>query len=71
MLVHYFVWLSRVREYYADEFFTKTTGNPNALASALVNIGFGLNTHEKAKGAIGSVQGASSIGVLIPRTPSL
>ena len=36
------LWLSRVREYYADEFSLKTTKNPNAMASALVKVGFGL-----------------------------
>ncbi len=36
------LWLSRTREYYADEFSCKETENPNALASALVKVGFGL-----------------------------
>ncbi len=37
------LWLSRTREYYADEFSVKTTKNPNSLASALVKVGFGLS----------------------------
>jgi len=37
------LWLSRQREYYADEFSCHSTKNPNALANALVNIGFGLS----------------------------
>lgn len=36
--------LSRNREYYADSFSLETTKNPNALASALVKVGFGLTT---------------------------
>ncbi len=36
--------LSRTREYYADYFSTEVTNNPQALASALVKIGFGLST---------------------------
>ncbi len=40
------LWLSRTREYYADEFSVEATGNPNALASALVKIGFGLITNK-------------------------
>lgn len=36
------LFLSRVREYYADYHSAKTTHNPNALASALVTIAYGL-----------------------------
>ena len=39
------LWLSRTREYYADEFSGEETKNPNALASALVKIGFGLTVN--------------------------
>ena len=38
------LWLSRTREYYADEFSVEETGNPNSLAEALVKVGFGLST---------------------------
>lgn len=34
--------LSRVREYFADDFSAQTTRDPNALASALVTIAYGL-----------------------------
>ena len=43
------LWLSRTREYYADEFSIQETKNPNALASALVKIGFGLVTSDDDK----------------------
>jgi heat shock protein HtpX len=36
--------LSRVREYYADQFSGRLTGNPNALSSGLVKIAYGLAT---------------------------
>ncbi|HDD46370.1 MAG TPA: peptidase M48 [Candidatus Aenigmarchaeota archaeon] len=36
------LYLSRVREYYADEFSAKATGNPNTLAHALVKIAYGI-----------------------------
>ena len=40
---HYIVLLlSRVREYYADQFAGEQTHNPDALASALVKIAYGL-----------------------------
>lgn len=39
------LWLSRTREYYADQFSVQETKNPNALAEALVKIGFGLSVN--------------------------
>lgn len=36
------LFLSRVREYYADQFSSQVTGNPNSLASSLVKIAYGL-----------------------------
>jgi heat shock protein HtpX len=41
--------LSRVREYYADQFAAQVTGNPNALASALIKVAYGLATAPKDK----------------------
>ncbi len=38
------LYLSRTREYFADSFSIEETRNPNALAEALVKIGFGLST---------------------------
>ena len=46
---YFILWLSRTREYYADEFSVEETGNPNALAEALVKIGFGLSTSAAPK----------------------
>ena len=40
------LWLSRTREYYADEFSVEETKNPSALAEALVKIGFGLSKRD-------------------------
>lgn len=39
------LWLSRTREYYADSFSVEETKNPNALAEALVKVGYGLTTN--------------------------
>ncbi len=36
------MFLSRVREYYADQYSATTTRNPNSLATALVKIAYGL-----------------------------
>lgn len=38
------LWLSRTREYYADDFSADVTKSPESLSSALVKIGFGLST---------------------------
>ena len=43
------LWLSRTREYLADSFSVDMTQNPNALAEALVKIGFGLTTNAEQK----------------------
>ena len=43
------LYLSRTREYYADEFSVEETKNPNSLAEALVKIGFGLSTEANNK----------------------
>ena len=42
--------LSRVREYYADQFSGEQTHNPDALSSALVKIAYGLARAPKEKG---------------------
>jgi Zn-dependent protease with chaperone function len=36
------LWFSRTREYHADRFAGQETGNPNALARALIKIAYGL-----------------------------
>ena len=36
------LYLSRIREYYADHFASEVTGNPNALSRALVKIAYGI-----------------------------
>jgi Zn-dependent protease with chaperone function len=36
------LYLSRIREYFADHFSAQITGNPNALSRALVKIAYGL-----------------------------
>ncbi len=40
------LWYGRIREYYADRAAAELTGNPNALANALVKVAYGLATQE-------------------------
>jgi heat shock protein HtpX len=48
ILSHYIVlMLSRVREYYADQFAGEVTRNPNALSTSLVKIAYGLSAAPK------------------------
>ena len=50
------LWLSRQREYYADNFSINVTKNPSALAEALVKIGYGLsiNSSRETKKSVSS-----------------
>jgi len=66
------LWLSRTREYYADEYSIQTTKKPNSLASALVKIGFGLNTQSedskrstKNLGALGIFDSKTSKSLIV------
>ena len=62
------LWLSRTREYYADRFAGNETGNPNALASGLVKIGYGLagkdSQKQKKEKSGGRQRGLSAVGAL-------
>lgn len=43
------LYLSRVREYYADEFAAEQTQDPNALSSALIKIAYGIIKNPEKK----------------------
>ena len=57
------LWLSRTREYYADSYSASVTQNPNALASALVEIGFGLSTKTNAAKEGQTVTSRTMLGI--------
>lgn len=42
------LWFSRTREFYADRFAGRVTGNPNALATALIKIAYGLAAQDSS-----------------------
>ncbi|MDO5393917.1 MAG: zinc metalloprotease HtpX [Mycoplasmatota bacterium] len=61
------LWLSRVREYYADSFAVEVTKNPNALAEALVKIGYGLTTATTKEGKM-SASRPNTLGIMDAKT---
>lgn len=61
------LWLSRVREYYADSFAIESTRNPSALGNALVKIGYGLTTRTE-KDAKLSVSKPNTLGIFDANT---
>ncbi len=63
------LYLSRVREYYADHFAAEVTGNPNGLSRALVKIAYGIveegsRTEERSK----LLQGTRTLGIADSRS---
>lgn len=56
------LFLSRVREYYADAFAARATWNPRALASALVKIAYGLVAAEERQQGKSARERAQSDG---------
>lgn len=69
------LFLSRVREYYADQFAAQTTRNPNALSTALVKIAYGLaraepavaaNQEQRRQSAV-AAGGTKMMGIFDPR----
>jgi len=66
------LFLSRVREYYADEFSAQVTGDPNQLASSLVKIAYGLSSSagksEKENTGFRQLSATKALGVFDPTT---
>lgn len=62
------LWFSRTREYFADRFAGQVTNNPNALATALVKIAYGLAAQPQGtvdeKGEKKERQEAGAMGAL-------
>lgn len=61
--------LSRVREYYADRFSGEVTGNPDALATGLVKIAYGLARAPRSGETKNDVrmQAARTFGIFDPK----
>jgi Zn-dependent protease with chaperone function len=66
------LYLSRVREYYADHFAAETTGNPNALSRALVKISYGiLEEGQRNPEPSKVIQGTRALGICDPRSAAI
>lgn len=59
------LFLSRVREYYADHFSAATMRNPNALSTALVKIAYGLARAPKEAAAEGNEERVSAQAIAV------
>jgi heat shock protein HtpX len=61
--------LSRVREYYADQFAGEVTGNPETLSTALVKVAYGLATAQKGeKRDDARMLAARTMGIFDPKS---
>jgi heat shock protein HtpX len=69
IISHYIVLLlSRVREYYADQFAGQATGDPDTLATALVKVAYGLAAAPKDKKRDDTrMTAARAFGIFDPR----
>ncbi len=66
------LYLSRIREYYADHFAAETTGNPNALSRALVKIAYGiLEEGQRNPEPSKVIQGTRALGICDPRSAAI
>ena len=69
------LFLSRVREYYADHFAAEVTGNPNALSRALVKIAYGITVTQEEERASNRqpsklLEGTRALGIYDPKAAS-
>ncbi len=61
--------LSRVREYYADQFAGEATGNPESLSTALVKVAYGLAAASKGEKKDDSrMLAARTLGIFDPKS---
>ncbi len=61
------LYLSRVREYYADEFAGAETNNPNALSMALVKVAYGIARQPQSDFSKKLMGGTRALGISDPK----
>ena len=57
------LFLSRIREYYADEFSAKVTGNADSLARALIKIAYGIIAKPESKSSMDLMKSTRVLGI--------
>lgn len=62
------LYLSRVREYFADEFSAKEMDNTDYLSSALIKISYGIIARPESKKRSELLEGTRSLGIMDVRT---
>ena len=62
------LFLSRVRERYADEFSARVTKNPNLLSKALIKIAYGIIAKEENPKSMKLLESARALGIMGFRT---
>jgi Zn-dependent protease with chaperone function len=62
------LFLSRVRERYADEFSARTTKNPNLLSRALIKVAYGIMAKEENPKSMRLLENTRSLGIMGFRT---
>jgi Zn-dependent protease with chaperone function len=58
------LFLSRIREYYADEFSARTMGESDPLVNALIKIAYGIIANPDEKRQVELMQGTRTLGII-------
>lgn len=64
------LFLSRTREYYADQFSAAETGNPNSLSLALIKIAYGITSQTPTPFSQKLLGGTRALGISDPKSAS-
>lgn len=66
--VYIALFLSRIREYYADQFAAQETGQPHDLSKALIKIAYGIMAKEEDEKSLKLLESTRTMGILGFRT---